>query len=423
MFKNIFVFLFLLFAISLYSQDKSVSQEKHKITFLSLKDAIDLALQNHPELQKSKHSIEAAKGRHLRDISLPPMNLSLGYEFIPNGSAISEFDERTLEISQGFDFPTIYFAKGSKANVEINAANAEFEITTNFVKIAAKRAYYTTLTKYQLLKISEENYDIAGEFLKKAEVRYKVGESSNLELLTAKVQLAEAKSFIGTAKKEYQTSLNELNYSLGYNADIDFNNITFTDSLSYKPQNFSLDELISRSMTVNPGIKKAALELESSEISTRLAWMSLLPSFNVAYLSQANAIGSGFHGFSFGMSLPLWFMFDQKGQIQEADANNQYSNYELKNVKNNVIQKINAAYIDFINDEKQLKLYQNELIPQAEDIFRTAILSYQAGEITYLEFLQAKFTTINTRINSIKSMFDYEEAIINLEESTGLNLE
>ena len=92
-------------------------------------------------------------------------------------------------------------------------------------------------------------------------------------------------------------------------------------------------------------------------------------------------------------------------------------------VKNNLIEKINSAFIDFINDEKQLTLYQNELIPQAQEILRTADLSYQAGEITYLEFLQAKFTAINAKINLVKSLFDYKEAIINLEESTGYTLE
>ena len=100
-----------------------------------------------------------------------------------------------------------------------------------------------------------------------------------------------------------------------------------------------------------------------------------------------------------------------------------YGLYEHQNVKYRIIQNINSAYIDFVNDEKQLQLYQSELVPLAEEAFRTADLSYQVGEITYLEFLQAKFTTINTRINLIKSLFDFKEATINLEESTGLILE
>ncbi len=414
-----------IFALIVFSIMASnlIAQDKPKIESLNLKDAIEIAIKNHPEIKKSKYSVEAAKGRYSRDISLPPLGLSISNEFIPSGSGLSNYDEKTIELSQGFDFPTLYFAKGSKANAEINAANFGLEQTTNYIKTTVKRTYYTALAKYLLLKVAEENFNIASEFLKKATIRNQVGEGSNLELLTSKVQLSESKSLIEISKKEYQTALNELNHSLGYSSEIDISNFKFLDSLPYRKFGFSQEELLNQSLQMNPLLKKAAYELESSEISQQLAWMNLIPSFNFSYMFQTRPNSPNFYGVRLGMTLPLWFMFDQKGQIQEATAITQINTYEIQNIRNNILQKINSAYIDFINDDKQLNLYQKELIPLSEEIFRTADLSYQAGEISYLEFLQAKFTTVNTRINFIKSLFDYNEALLNLEESTGITLE
>ena len=388
-----------------------------------MKDAIEIGIKNNPDIQKSKYDIEAVKGRNLKDLSPAPLSLSLSNEFIPNGWGISNFDERTIEISQSFDFPTVYFSKNSRANAEINAVNSAYELVTNNIRTFVKRAYYSALEKQKLLKISNENFDIANEFLKKAEIRYKVGEGSNLELLTAKAQLSEAKSLIASAKYEYHEALNDLNYLLGYNSDIDFVNINFRDSLSYNKLSLSLEELTSKSIQTNPYLKKASYELESSEISKQIAWMNIIPSFNVAYMFQTRTGVSNYYGVRLGISAPLWFMFDQKGTIQEANANYQMSYYELQCIKNTIIQKINSSFIDYINDEKQFTLYQNELVPQAEEIFKTADLSYQAGEVTYLEFLQAKFTTINSKTNLIKMLYEYKIAIVNLEESTGLILE
>ena len=415
--QNIFVFFVLsVLSFNLYAQNKS------KISSLSLKEAIEIAIKNHPEIQKSKNSIEAAKGKYLRDVSLPPLSLSVSNEYIPNGTGISNYDERSLEISQGFEFPTVYFAKGSKANAEINSVSFGLEQSTNAIKTLVKRTYFTSLAKYQLFKVAEDNFNIATEFLKKATIRFQVGEGSNLELLTSKVQLSESKSFIETTKKEYKTALNEFNFSLG-NSILDLSDFKFLDSLDSKKYSFSIDELINKSLQFNPYLKKINFEVESSEINKQIAWMNLIPSFNVSYMFQKRENNPNYYGVKLGMNLPLWFMFEQNGQIQEANANHQINKFELQNVKNNIIQKINSAYIDFQYDEKQLSLYQSELIPQAEEIFRTADLSYQAGEITYLEFLQAKFTTINARISLIKSLFDYNEAIINLEESTGITIE
>jgi len=388
-----------------------------------MKDAIEIALKSHPDIQKSKYEVSASKGRYLRDISLPSPNLSISNEFIPKGQAIGKFDERTVEVSQEFNFPTLYFARGSKATAEINALSAKSDQTVNEIRTSVKLAYYTALAKLKLLKIAEENFNIASEFFKKAEIRYNVGEGTNLELLTAKVQLSEAKSSIGNSEKEYQTALSDLNFAMGANSNIDFINLKFSDSLNYNSLNLSISELTDKSMRLNPYVKQAEFELKTSQLNKQLAWMNLIPSFNASYLFQSTPANSNFYGVGLGMSIPLWFMFDQKGQIQEATADIQVSSYELQCVKNTLTQSINSAYIDYLNDEKQLNLYQNELIPQAEEIFRTADLSYQAGEITYLEFLQAKFTTINTRINFIKSLFDYKEAIVNLEKSTGIIIE
>ncbi len=418
MLKHFFVLFCVLFlTTSIFAQDNP------KVTSLSIKYAIDIALKNHPDIQKSKYAISAAKGRYSRDISLPSPNLSISNEFIPKGQSIGNFDERTVEVSQGFDFPTLYFARGSRATAEINAVSSQSDQTINEIRSSVKMAYYTALAKFKLLKIAEENINIATEFFKKAEIRYNVGEGTNLELLTSKIQLSEAKSFIGTATKEYQTALSELNFAMGSNSNIDYANLKFSDSLYYKPYSLSVTELTDRSLQMNPHLKQAEFDLKFSQINKQIAWMNLIPSFNASYLFQSTATNSNYYGVSLGMSVPLWFMLDQKGQILEANANIQVSSYELQGVKNTITQNINSAFIDYVNDEKQVNLYQSELIPQAEEIFRTADLSYQAGEITYLEFLQAKFTTINARINLIKSLFDYEEAIVNLEKSTGIIIE
>lgn len=416
--KTFFCILLVLFTYS-----KILAEEKPKIKSLGVKEAIDIALDKNPELLRANYLKKAAESKFWKDISLPPMNISLSNEYIPTGKGFSNFDERTFEISQDFDFPLSYFSKGKKSTIEIETAGSEIQNISNWVRTSVKRNYFICFAKNKILKTYEENLVIANEFYKKADIKYKIGEGTNLELLTSKIQLTEAKSYIEVARKEYRTALAELKYSMGNNEDIDFENLIFSDSLLHNQINISLYDLIKIGIETNPSLRKSKLNIESLELSKKIAWENILPSFNAAYMFQTRANDQKYYGVRFGMSLPLWFMFDQRGQIQESNANFLVSNYEYELVKNNLIKKINQAYIDFLNDESQLTMYEKELNPQAEEIYRTAELSYQAGEITYLEYLQAKFTTINTKINFIKSLFDYKEAIINLEEATGTEIE
>jgi outer membrane protein TolC len=69
-----------------------------------------------------------------------------------------------------------------------------------------------------------------------------------------------------------------------------------------------------------------------------------------------------------------------------------------------------------------VKLYVNDILPQAEEIYRTAIKSYDAGELTYLEYLQAKQTLISSRNNYINALFNHFQSVFKIEEMIGKNI-
>jgi cobalt-zinc-cadmium resistance protein CzcA len=331
-------------------------------------------------------------------------------------------NEKSYEIAQSFDFPTLYFARGSKAVSDIEVAKSSAVQIINKIRTTVEMSYLTAQTKLQLMKTAEENLKIATEFLDKADIRYKSGEGTDLEFMTAKVQLTESKAMLETAKRDYYTAMNELCYNIGNIPGVDPNNLDLSDSLDYKPLNINFDDLLEKARNLNPYLKHASYLLESSKINRNIAWMGLLPSFEASYMMQATDGVSNFYGFRLGLNLPLWFLLDQKGRIQEAEADYQVSNYSLTTTRNDMEMKIRDAFIDFQHDEKQVILYRTELMPQSEEIFRSASLSYQEGEISYLEYLQAKTIFTNIRSNYIKSLFDYNEAIINLEEASGVEI-
>ncbi len=418
MYKRILVVCCIFLVVcSAFAQDSSSTMN------LSLKNAMEIALKNHPEIIKFKMGVEAARGRYSQGIALPRPEIAVGYEFIPSGKGPGNYDERSIELSQAFEFPSLYFYRGSKSKAEINAAEFEYNQAERTVRLAVKKAYYAALAKYKLLGIAEENLNLAAEFHRKAEIRYKAGEASNLEFLTAKVQLSEAKTLIGTSNKEFLSALNGLKYAMGFGNVSEPGQIVFADTLGYTKHEISEARLIERCIKENPQINRSVALLEASRIDKSIADMGYLPSFDAAYMFQSKNSGGGYYGFRLGMSIPIWFMTEQKGRQQEAGANLQWSASELESVRNKVKSSLTDAWLNYGNDEKQVLLYQSELLPQADEVYRTANLSYQAGEISYLEYLQAKFTLINARINYTKSLLDYNEAVINLEETSGVELD
>ncbi|MBK7631304.1 MAG: TolC family protein [Ignavibacteriales bacterium] len=410
---------FILAALALFISKLNGQTE---INQLSLNEAIEIGVRQNPEILQSAENINAAKGRFWKGISLPQPELELSLEYAPVNTSLSNYSERTLAISQSFEFPTNYFLKGNKYSKEEEIALEQFLLKKYELVKQIKSAYFKVLADQSIVKYSEENLIISDDFYKKAQIRYNVGEGTNIEELTAKVQLSEAKNKLEIAKNNLNTSLAELNYVLGYGNQNKTSSLLLTDSLIYTEHNFSLETVYQTAEETNPQIKEAKLNNGIAGVEKTLAWSSLLPNFNFAYFKQSRDGDNGFYGASFGVSVPLWFIMDQRGAIQEASANESISEALLQQTKNEIRLKLKNAYTSYINNQQQIKTYNDDILPQTEEVYRTAIKSYDAGELSYLEYMQVKQLVINARENYITALFNYNNSLFELEEIIGKNI-
>ncbi|MCX6151491.1 MAG: TolC family protein [Ignavibacteriales bacterium] len=410
------IFLILILSIRTLPQNKIIDQH------LSVEEAIEIGLKNNPEVKSAIASISASKGRFWSGISLPQPEVGVSYEYAPVNSSLSNYSERTIEVRQSLDFPSTYFLKGSKFSKEEKIAVYKLELAERSVINQVKTSYYKVLVKQYQVKSAEEILVISEDFFKKAEIRQNVGEGTNLERLTSKVQFTEAQNNLEVAKNELTTAFAELNYSLGYGKQSYDSNSGLTDSLVFVDHKISFEQIYKSFEETNPQIKIAELNYGIASVEKGLAWSSILPNINLAYFKQSIDGNTGFYGASFGISVPLWFMFDQRGKILEAVANLSISELELQLTKNEIALKLKNAFTDHENNLKQVKLYVSDILPQAEEIYRTAIKSYDAGELTYLEYLQAKQTLISARNNYINALFNHYQSVFRIEEIVGQNI-
>ena len=266
-----------------------------EINRISLNEAIEIGVRQNPELIQATENISAAKGRFWNGISLPQPELDLSLEYAPVNTSLSNYSERTFAISQSFEFPTNYFLKGKKYSKEEEIAFEQYLLKKYELVKQIKSAYFKVLADQSIVKYSEENLIISDDFYKKAQIRYNVGEGTNIEELTAKVQLSEAKNKLEIAKNNLNTSQAELNYVLGYRNQ---NTLILTDSLIYSEHNLSLETAYQTAEETNPEIKAAKLNNGIAGVEKTLAWSSLLPNFNFAYFKQSRDGDNGFYGAS-----------------------------------------------------------------------------------------------------------------------------
>jgi outer membrane protein, heavy metal efflux system len=386
---------------------------------LSLSDAIAIALKTNPQVLASFEQIYAEHGRFWRGVSPSAPSVGINYQYIPKGAAISRFGERAVEISQSIDFPTSIYLRGQQLSKNISIAEAEQRMTSIAITARVKTAYYDVLAKQKKILLTEENLSISEDFSRKAEIRYNVGEATNLEKLTAVVQRTQAQNAVYAAQNELKISFGELYNVLGRGNAAPMNTIVLTDSLVYQPVDHNIEQLTEIAFTANPQLAAASNKVSAASYGRSLAWSSMLPNLNASYYRQTVDGSSNFYGVSFGVSVPVWFLFDQRGQIQEASANANMAEYEMRSLTNSIRMEVSSAFYEVKNNERQIKLHQTDILPQAEEVYRTARASYDAGEINYIEFLQARQLLIASRNEYIDELSRYCASLAKLEAVVG----
>lgn len=390
----------------------------HAQETISLEQAMNLALRHNPELQQARQVRRAAAGRVWSGMALPQPELSYAYEYLPLGKSLSHFGERTIEVAQEFDFPTTYLLRGRALNAETVLARTQLRRKALALLSDVQRAYWEVKAREAQLIIAETNCELAAEFSRKAAIRQEAGEGSLLEKLTAQVQSTQAQNAMESAQGERSAALARLVALLG--RERDSGTWVLTDTLTYQPRSLTLEELEAAAWRQSPDLLRAEIAVSTLRTRQALSWSSLLPSFRLGYSRQAlEGGGNDYYGVAFGATIPLWFLFDQRGRVQEATAELRGGEFEQTALRNELSARLHTAWLEYTNQERQVRLFQNELLPQANEIYRTATVSYDAGEIGYLELLQSRQTVAGMHAGYIDALVGYKRASIELNELAG----
>lgn len=385
---------------------------------LSLDSAIQIGLKNNPEIKSAWQKVKASKGRFWSAISPPPTDFTLSRNGIPKGQSLNQYGERTMEVGQAIEFPTNYVLRGSKQSIEQNITENEFTLTKVSVASKVKTAYFKAFAVQEQLKVDKDNLSIAQNFVKKADIRHQVGEGTSLEKLTAKVQYTEALNNLDIQKNHLVLAFINLNFAMGFGKN-EAKEYRLTDTLCSDSLNLTQEQLMDMAVTVNPRYNISRLQVRTASVERALAWSSFLPGFCLGYSRQTVVGDNSYYGVSLGVSVPIWFLLDQKGRVQEASAALSMARADMQTADNALYAAVRNAYAEFKKEARQVQFYKEDILPQAEEVYRTASKSYEAGEITYIEFLQARQTLISAKCGYVDVLLAYHLSIVAIEEAIG----
>lgn len=388
---------------------------------LSLEEARELALRNHPNLQALGFQAQAAD-------QIPGQIRAGLAPQLSSSSVASAADANTRMAISGLNSPLLFSRAATglqlsqnlydfnRTNLQAEAASLRASGQRQAIRsgrlevlLAVDRAFYMTLRSRQLVLVAEQTVKARQIIVDQVEALAQSQLRSTLDVSFAKVNLADAQLLATRAQNELDASEADLAVALGLREKPEFD-------LADRPLNEVLpndvEDLVRKAIAERPELKQLALELEANQAQLRSEKLlnkptvTLNASVGVMPLTQNN-FPHTFSAAGVTVSLPLLNgkLFEQRQAETSLRAR---ALEKAKQHRENLIARdVRTAYLNARTAYERLKL-TGDLLAQSRLALDLAQTRYDLGLSTIVELSTAQLNQTAAEVANTSARYDYQ---------------
>jgi len=421
-----FLFLFLLIA--------GLAGAQTAPTKISLQQAVQLAVDKNPDLQKIKQNVSLAKADYLRSVGafLPSLGASVGATY-SNGSqfiasTLPVQDQETRSYRWGLSsnlnlFNSLSDWKGFE-NAEYNLESARLQLGRNVqtTVLDVTSNFLLVLQRQELLKIAKEDLSFQEEQLKKIQEMTRLGSRPMVDLYNQQYAKSNAELNLINAQKNFDLAKSDLVALLALDPIQEYDIETpQLDGMKNDDQFNSLAVLLSTALNQRPDFQAAKVGIKSRENAVWQAWSGYGPSLDLSWNWGANGTSPSSldievskqlqdqRAYSIGLtlSIPLFDRFQTNYMVEQANVSLSNAQYDLEKLEKTIQIGVKQAWLDYKSYKKAYEASEAQY-KAAGLLKETAQERYNVGAGSYLELASATKDFISAASNLATSKFQLE---------------
>jgi len=379
-------------------------------TPITVQEAIDTALTNNLLVKNERLKAEYQKQLIKSGANLPQTTVTGEY-----GQINSSFSDNRFVINQNISFPSVYSNQKSVLREEWKSSMLNVALKEVDLKRQVSQVYYMLAYLQQKKKLLQQNDSLYGEFLNKANLRFKAGESNILEKTTAETQRGQIalqlnllNADLDLLQAQFQLLLNTTTLLVPQEGDFKMSRLEMIDTAT---------------VSQHPAIQLLQQQKQISIRNTQLEKSRLLPDLTFAY-NNMSMRGTGADNISYdgsarfqsgqiGLGIPLFYgsqkaRINASKSIQKITETNYLAGLQQFNVE------YQRAITQYLNFSRSVDYYEQTGLTNAKLITDTANKQFANGGINYLEWVMLTNQAISLRNEYLIAVNNLNESIIQL---------
>lgn len=392
---------------------------QQSVSRLSLEACVDIALDNNLSCRAADVAVRQSQLLEATCFDVPQTTLALVQTATDGGGP-----DNGLKVSQELDFPTVYAARKKYLKSETEQERRKTEMTKNDIVREVCSLYCSLIYSREVCAVVAAQDTLYARFCQVAKAHYDAGETSRMEWLNARrlwnensLTLERARLECASLQLRLQALMNvdytvepvedKLRPMAGFapDGDVDFNST---------PEGMVAD---GRLMVARRN-QHLAKQGFAPALSVGLTSQLLIDGFNPYHIDRRRFDKGNFIGFEVGVSVPLFFG-SQRAKVRAAGQA-----VEAEELQKAVDRNRQAVAYRTLNDEcaaalRAVDYYQTIGMPEAEEMVRLSLVSYELGDIGYEEHARNLEATLAVKRANAEAIETYNQTLIKLKHIKG----
>lgn len=354
--------------------------------------------------------------------------------------------EQVMRIGPIFetDMPWELYLRLLAAKLLVNQTKVDLMTQIWSLRTDVRHAYVELVVAQETQRTLVQLYELADRLYVVSKKRYEAGAVPELDVLKGHLLASQSSVDVGVGIRRIAVAKQQLNILMGRPINSPLYVAPLPDYTSSKEAlerlrvqksdilpNFNediapLNLFVAKGIQSRLELKSLGLQLKVNTANARLNYANIIPNPNFALgKDTAGNEPSGPKITAVFMTLnqetPLTNI--NQGQIYQYKATGYQLNYQTAAQRNIVNSDISGAYQNVLAARDKVRIYQERLLRDSNEVTRLAYRSYEAGQSDMTAALQAQQANIQVRSSYLDAINSYASAFADLEKAVGRPLQ
>ena len=383
------------------------------------RDILHRAFLANGDLEAAYFEWAAAVSRIQQAGAWPNTSVSVGFEYMFSGESMKAWDRTTVTVApdamENLSFPTKTYQSAKVALDNARAAGERFHAA----KFDLQRKVLDEYLEYALLaekaRIQRENAALLKLMFDTAHFRVEAG-APQQDVLRAEIAYRLAENELRTTESGLSQRRVALNAMLAREPSAPLPPPTRVPVPRAVPEDDAV--LLAMAVDRNPELAALAHQVRGRRDALELARMQYIPDFN----PLAGFTGSVEQFVGLMVSLPT-VIPEIEGGIKEARAELRQMEAMYRQTTLDRAAAFVAAAYALRNSERQVTVFEQQVLPRAEQVVGIARGSYATGGTSFTDVIDIQRTLLDLRLMITEAKIAREKSLNEMERLAGVDIE